>query len=172
MSDSDPAGVDRDQRGRHRDHAAAQRDIDAAIRDAVADDGHLSEREREARLAAQEDRDAAATDRRDAADDRRAAQEERDAAGKEWRVGGDVPSEDREVLDLVVGLQATGNLHPLVALLRDGQIGPERARDALKVLGEADLDQLVQIALDTLIAEYVADPGLAHQPRRDRRGDA
>lgn len=71
--------------------------------------------------------------------------------------------------DLVEALRETGNLHPLIARLRGGDVGPESARDALLVLGRRDLELLVQISLNTLISEYVADPGLAHQPRRDKR---
>ena len=69
-------------------------------------------------------------------------------------------------IDLVSKLVATGNLHPLIDALRNGEHGPEDARDALRVLADLDVDRLVQIALDTLITEYVPDPGLAHQPRR------
>ncbi len=79
---------------------------------------------------------------------------------------------ERETLDLVQDLVESGSLHPLVARLRAGDTGPERARDALRVLGELDLDLLVQVALDTLIDQYVEDPGLAHQTRRETRGGA
>ncbi len=47
---------------------------------------------------------------------------------------------------------------------------PERARHALQLLGELDLQLLVQVALDTLIDDYVSDPGLALQDRRAVRG--
>ena len=83
----------------------------------------------------------------------------------------DLPAEERETLELVQELIQTGNLQPLVARLRAGQTGPESARDALKMLGDLDLDLLVQLALDTLIDQYVDDPGLAHQTRRESRGD-
>ena len=73
---------------------------------------------------------------------------------------------ERASLDLVARLVATGNLRPLVETLRDGDRGPEDARDALRLLADFDVDRLVQIALDTLISEFVEDPGLAHQPRR------
>lgn len=52
-----------------------------------------------------------------------------------------------------------------------GDTGPERARDALRVLGDLDIELLVQLALDTLIDQYVEDPGVAHQTRRERRGE-
>jgi hypothetical protein len=78
--------------------------------------------------------------------------------------------EDLETLELVNALIATGNLHPLIQRLRDGMVGPERARDALLVLGDLDLELLVQLALDSLIHQFVEDPGLAHQPRRESRG--
>ena len=55
--------------------------------------------------------------------------------------------------------------------LRDGAVGPERARDVLRVLAELDIDQLVQITLDGLISAYLEDPGLAHQPRRVVRSE-
>lgn len=82
----------------------------------------------------------------------------------------DLPVEERETLELAQDLVKSGNLHPLVARLRSGETGPERARDALRVLGDLDLDLLVQLALDTLIDQYVEDPGLAHQTRRESRG--
>ncbi len=74
-------------------------------------------------------------------------------------------------LELVTQLAASGNLHPLIARLRDGDLGPESARDALRTLGELDPDLLVQITLDSLITNYLDDPGLAHQPRRVVRGE-
>ncbi len=79
---------------------------------------------------------------------------------------------EREVVELVLALRQTGNLKPLVALLRDGDGGPERARDALQTLGEWDLQMLVQIALDTLIDDYVEDPRIAIQDRRVVRNGA
>jgi hypothetical protein len=84
----------------------------------------------------------------------------------------DLSAEERETLELVQALIASGNLHPLVERLRAGETGPERARDALVVLSDLDRDLLVQLALDTLIDQYVGDPGLAHQTRREIRGDA
>ncbi|MEA2169691.1 MAG: hypothetical protein QOF76_2991 [Solirubrobacteraceae bacterium] len=79
-------------------------------------------------------------------------------------------AEDEETVELVVALRDTGNLHPLVARLRDGELGPERARDALLALADYDVELLVQLALDTLISIYVTDPGVAHQTRRETRG--
>jgi hypothetical protein len=73
---------------------------------------------------------------------------------------------EHETLELVRDLVESGNLHPLIERLRAGDTGPERARDALKTLGELELALLVQLALDTLIDLYLTDPGLAHQPRR------
>jgi hypothetical protein len=78
----------------------------------------------------------------------------------------DVSLEEQATLDLVTELVATGNLHPLIARLRDGELGPESARDALRTLGELDLDLVVQITLDGLVTTYLQDSGLAHQPRR------
>lgn len=78
----------------------------------------------------------------------------------------DLSPEEQATLELVTDLMATGNLHPLIARLRDGELGPESARDALRSLGEYDLDLLVQITLDGLATTYLEDPGLAHQPRR------
>jgi hypothetical protein len=80
-------------------------------------------------------------------------------------------TEERATLKLVSQLVASGNLHPLIARLRDGEIGPESARDALRVLAELDPGLLVQITLDSLITTYLDDPGLAHQPRRAVRGE-
>lgn len=67
---------------------------------------------------------------------------------------------------LAAQLRDSGNLHALITRLRDGEVGPERARDALRLLAELDIDLLVQITLDGLISVYVEDPDLAHQPRR------
>ncbi len=82
----------------------------------------------------------------------------------------DLPPEEQATAELAARLRESGNLHPLVALLRDGEIGPERARDVLRVLAELDQELLLQITLDGLIDAYVDDPGLAHQPRRVTRG--
>ena len=82
----------------------------------------------------------------------------------------DLSPEERATQELVTQLAATGNLHPLIALLREGAIGPEKARDALEVLADFDLNLLIQITLDSLISEFVDDPGIAHQPRRAVRG--
>lgn len=79
------------------------------------------------------------------------------------------PDEQRTA-DLVERLRDTGNLQPLIDALRAGEAGPERARDALQLLGELDLLLLVQVSLDTLIRDYVAQPRLAVQNRRVVRG--
>jgi hypothetical protein len=92
------------------------------------------------------------------------------AGGNGRRVTGELSADDEETIALVRALHDTGNLHPLIERLRGGEVGPERARDALLTLAEFDLDLLVQITLDSLIAEYVQDPGLAHQPHRETRG--
>ena len=84
----------------------------------------------------------------------------------------DLSIEEQATLELTRDLVTTGNLHPLIARLRDGELGPESARDVLRVLAELDLDLLVQITLDSLITTYLDDPGLAHQPRRMVPGDA
>lgn len=89
----------------------------------------------------------------------------------EHELTAELTAEERETLDLVQDLIASGNLRPLIEQLRAGDTGPERARDALKVLGDLDLDLLVQLALDTLVDQYVEDPGLAHQTRREARGE-
>ena len=52
---------------------------------------------------------------------------------------------ERATLELARLLVASGHLHPLIARLRDGIIGPESARDALRVLGDNDFYLLVQI---------------------------
>ena len=80
-------------------------------------------------------------------------------------------AEDRATVELASQLRDSGSLHPLIARLRDGELGPERARDVLRVLSEYDVDLLVQITLDGLISTYLEDPGLAHQPRRAVRSD-
>lgn len=85
-------------------------------------------------------------------------------------VEGQTP-EERETAELVMALRETGNVRPLVAVLRNPDGGPESARNALLLLGELDVELLVQVALDTLIHDYVDDPGLAHQTRRQIRGN-
>jgi hypothetical protein len=82
----------------------------------------------------------------------------------------DLSPEEEATLGLATQLRDSENLHPLIERLRDGDIGPESARDALQVLAELDLDLLVQITLDSLLTTYVPDAGLAHQPRRAVRG--
>lgn len=82
----------------------------------------------------------------------------------------DLSPDERATLELVTDLTGSGNLHQLIERLRDGELGPESARDALRVLGELDLDLLVQVTLDSLITTYLDDPGLAHQTRRAVRG--
>ena len=80
---------------------------------------------------------------------------------------------ERATLELARQFVASGNLHPLIARLRDGIIGPESARDALRVLGELDLDLLVQITLDGLVTTYLDDPGAcASTTTRRSRGGA
>lgn len=83
----------------------------------------------------------------------------------------DLSLEEQATLELTKELVATGNLHPLIARLRDGELGPESARDALRLLAELDPELLVQITLDGLITTYLDDPGLAHQPRRVVSGE-
>ena len=82
----------------------------------------------------------------------------------------DLSAEEQAALELAGELVATGNLHPLIARLRDGELGPESARDALRIVAELDLDLLLQITLDSLVTTYLDDPELAHQPRRVVRG--
>jgi hypothetical protein len=82
----------------------------------------------------------------------------------------DFTEEERTTAGLVKAVRSTGNLRPLVAVLRQSDGGPERARDALLMLGELDLDLLVQVALDTLIDDHLEDPALAPQTRRAARG--
>ena len=77
--------------------------------------------------------------------------------------------EERATVELVRALRETGNLHPLVEALRNGVAGPKRARDALRLLGELDLDLLVQVCLDTMIRDHLDDSGIAYQTRRQIR---
>lgn len=83
----------------------------------------------------------------------------------------DLSADERTTIDLAAELRDSGNLHPLIARLRDGEVGPERARDVLRLLAEFDIDLLVQITLDGLISVYLDDPGLAYQPRRATRSE-
>lgn len=78
----------------------------------------------------------------------------------------DLPSDEHVTLELAAQLRDSGNLHSLIARLRDGDVGPEHARDALRLLGELDMDLLVRITLDGLISVYLQDPDPAYQPRR------
>jgi hypothetical protein len=73
---------------------------------------------------------------------------------------------EQEIAQIVGDLRATGNMTPLVALLCGSDGGPEHARDALRLLGELDVDLLVQLALDTLIEDHIDAPELALQTRR------
>jgi hypothetical protein len=63
--------------------------------------------------------------------------------------------DEQQTADLVERLRITGHLQPLIDALRDGEAGKEQARDALQLLGELDLQMLVQVALDTLIRDHV-----------------
>ena len=83
------------------------------------------------------------------------------------RMAYDSPSQqERETIALVGLLRSTGDTATLVGLLRDAGGGPERARDALSLLGELDRELLVQVALDALIDGNFADPAAAEQTRR------
>ena len=82
----------------------------------------------------------------------------------------DVSEDERETVDLVGQLRDTGDTRPLIALLKGHDGGPERARDALSLLGELDPQLLVQVTLDTLIREHFDDPAAAAQTRRIVRG--
>lgn len=74
------------------------------------------------------------------------------------------PSE-RATVGMVRQLAASGTLGPLVQGLRSGEHGLVEARDALRTLGELDGERLVEIALDTLINEYVEASQDAPPPR-------
>jgi hypothetical protein len=83
----------------------------------------------------------------------------------------EIPSErESDTIFLVGLLRATADTTPLISLLRGADGGPERARDALSLLGELDRELLVQVALDALIDGNFADPALAEQTRRVVRG--
>lgn len=82
----------------------------------------------------------------------------------------DLSPDEPKTAELVKALRAPGNLRPLVSVLRDSDGGPERARDALLMLGELDLALLVQVALGTLIDDYVEDPAVAPETRRHSPG--
>ena len=74
--------------------------------------------------------------------------------------------QERDTIALVGLLRATGDTATLVGLLHGAGGGPERARDALSLLGELDRELLVQVALDALIDGNFADPAAAEQTRR------
>jgi hypothetical protein len=79
--------------------------------------------------------------------------------------------EDREIAAVVSALRATADQQPLLALLRRADAGPERARRALVVLGELDIELLAQVALDALLDAYVENSAVADRPRGQLRGD-
>ena len=62
----------------------------------------------------------------------------------------EMSADEQETLALVDVVLRTGSLRPVITLLHGTTGGEDRARDALTVLGELDLDVLVQLALDTL----------------------
>ena len=76
--------------------------------------------------------------------------------------------EEQATLDLVTQLVATRDVHPLIARLRNGDVAPEGARAALRVLAEFDLDLMLQITVDGLMR---TNPAPTRQPRRPVRGD-
>lgn len=61
--------------------------------------------------------------------------------------------------EMVRKLVASGTLAPLIHALNSGDHGLVDARHVLRTLVEFDRERLVQIALDTLIKEYVEEPG-------------
>lgn len=77
----------------------------------------------------------------------------------------ELSADERETLALVDALIRTGNLRPVIARLHEARDGRERARDALTVLGELDLDVLVQLALDALDHESVNFAGRTLKPQ-------
>jgi hypothetical protein len=79
--------------------------------------------------------------------------------------------EHAAILRLVAQLRADGDTTPLVALLKAGREGPERARDALTILAELDPELIVQVVLDALIQAHVDDHVAAPQTRRVTRVD-
>jgi hypothetical protein len=62
----------------------------------------------------------------------------------------DLTVEEQETVALVTDVRDSRSLHPLVTRLANGEIGPERARDALLVLAEYDVHLLAQVTLDTI----------------------
>ena len=65
---------------------------------------------------------------------------------------------EHATVEMVRKLVASGTLEPLVQALRSGEQGLVDARDALRILVELDRERLVQIALDTVVNEYVEEP--------------
>ena len=80
------------------------------------------------------------------------------------------PDETRTA-ELVRELRSTGTLRPLLTPLQESDGGPRRARDALLMLGELDLEALVQIALDTLLSDPAKDRASTFQTIRVVGGD-
>ena len=94
----------------------------------------------------------------------------RPAPGYPMRDGVREPiQQERETIALVGLLESERQRH--VARRPPSRCGggPERARDALSLLGELDRELLVQVALDALIDANVADPAAAAQTRRVMR---
>ncbi|HTP18969.1 MAG TPA: hypothetical protein VMJ65_05155 [Solirubrobacteraceae bacterium] len=78
-----------------------------------------------------------------------------------------LPPDEHETVELAAQLGESGREpSPLIVRLREGEVGPERAREVLRALAELDVDLLVQITLDGLISVYLEDPGLAHRSAR------
>lgn len=65
--------------------------------------------------------------------------------------------EEERTAQLVDALKRSGDLRPLINVIRGEANGPTRARAALLLLGELDLELLVQVALHSLIRDHAAD---------------
>jgi hypothetical protein len=78
-------------------------------------------------------------------------------------------ADERAIVGVLAQMRATGNSAPLRDWAREGGEALERVREALRVLGELDLQLLVAVALDGLLGVDVAgSPSAAASARGGR----
>ena len=70
----------------------------------------------------------------------------------------DSTGDDGRIAELTKVVRADGDLRPLLAEMRVSDGGSDRARGALVMLGELDLDLLAQMVLDALTTAGLEEP--------------
>jgi hypothetical protein len=85
---------------------------------------------------------------------------------------GEFSSDERVTLELATLVRESGSLHPLMAQLRGEKVGPEHARAVLLLLGELDIDLLVQIVLDRVMSICGEECATADGITRGERWDS